>query len=82
MGQDMYRDNARPEYQSQLPLEGIDGNAFSIAAQVMKGLRLAGAPKEYRDQVQRELFAGDYDHLLTVAILYTDADYLMEDDNR
>lgn len=61
-----------PEYQSPLPLEGIDGNAFSIMAQVSRGLKQAGAPKKYVADVMEQMMESDYDHLLQIAIRYTE----------
>lgn len=65
-------DRTEPEYKSTLPLVGIDGNAFSVIAQVRRGLKAAGAPPEYIAKVQNEMMDGDYDHLLAVAIRYTE----------
>lgn len=62
-----------PTYRSSLPLVGIDGNAFSIIATVVRGLKRAGAPPEYVADVQQQMMSGDYDHLLQVAIMYTEA---------
>lgn len=60
-----------PEYRSSLPLVGINGNAFAVMAQVQKGLRQAGAPREYIAKAMNEMMDSDYDHLLSVAVRYT-----------
>lgn len=60
-----------PEFLSDLPLVGIDGNAYSIMAQVRKGLLAAGASMKYVGDVIVEMQSGDYDNLLRVAVRYT-----------
>ncbi len=60
-----------PEYLSEERLVGIDGNAYSIMGVVQRGLRRAGAPRDYIAKVMNEMQAGDYDNLLAVASRYT-----------
>lgn len=64
-------DEAPLDYKSALPLVGIDGNAFSIIGTVARGLRAAGAPKEYIDAFQAEAMSGDYDHVIQTAMRYS-----------
>jgi len=66
------RETPKDEYKSSLPLVGIDGNAYSIMATVARGLRRAGAPKEYVDDVMAQMQSDDYDHLLRVAMRYSE----------
>lgn len=42
-------------------------NAFAALGAVDRALRKAGRSAWFRDQVQAEMMAGDYDHLLDVA---------------
>jgi hypothetical protein len=67
------------EYKSDLPLVGIDGNAYSVMATIDRGLRQAGAPPEYRKRVITDMMSGDYEHLLNVAINHTTDDALGRD---
>lgn len=60
-----------PEYMSDEPLVGEDGNAFAIIARVRRGLQKDGAPPEYVSFVHEEMTEGDYDHLLAVALRYS-----------
>lgn len=62
---------SEPEYLSEERLVGIDGNAYSIMGVVQRGLRKAGAPRDYIARVMNEMQAGDYDNLLAVASRYT-----------
>lgn len=61
----------RPEFLSDLPLVGFDGNAFAVIGRVSQGLRRAGAPDEYVRAVVADMMSGDYDHLLAVAVRYS-----------
>jgi hypothetical protein len=58
----------RPEVQ----LVGEDGNAFMIIGRVTKALRKAGNPKEVIDSFTSQATAGDYTHLLAVAMEFAD----------
>lgn len=53
------------------PLVGEDGNAFAVLARVSKALRDSGQPEAAKEFVERAT-AGDYDHLLTVALEYVE----------
>ena len=53
---------------AEFNLEGEDGNAFAIMGRVRRGLRKARWPREDTDQVLREMQAGDYNHLLSIAV--------------
>jgi len=64
------------QYLSREPLVGVDGNAYAIMGTVQRGLRRAGAPKEYIAKAMNEMMAGDYDNLLAVAVRYTDDECL------
>ena len=52
----------------EVVLEGEDGNAFAIMGRVKRSLNEARWPREDVQQVLNEMRAGDYDHLLTVAV--------------
>jgi len=60
-----------PRVKSKLPLVGIDGNAFGVIGTVSRGLRAAGATHDEVKAFQAEAMAGDYDHLLTVAMKWS-----------
>lgn len=62
------------EFKSKLPLIGTDGNAYALMGQVTRGLKQAGAPKEYVDKFLQEAMSGDYYNLLRVCAKYTDDD--------
>jgi len=49
-------------------LLGRDGNAFAIIGLCRKAARKAGWTQEQVEQVLGEMMAGDYDHLLQVAM--------------
>lgn len=51
-------------------LVGVDGNAFAIMGSVDRALRRAGNSKEVRDLYREQATSGDYDHLLSVSMLY------------
>lgn len=61
-----------PDEKPVVKLVGEDGNAFVIMGKVRKALKNAGADKEYLDKYLDESMAGDYDHLLSVAMEYAD----------
>lgn len=64
----------QPQYQSDICLVGVDGNAYAIMGTVQRGLIRAGAPKEYIAKVINDMQSSDYDHLLAVAVRYTKND--------
>ena len=47
-----------------IPLEGEDGNAFSILGRVSRIAKQEGISKEEIQQFMDEAMSGDYDHLL------------------
>ncbi len=49
-------------------LTGTDGNAFAIMAKCRGAARKAGMEKADIDAILKEMTAGDYDHLLAVAM--------------
>jgi hypothetical protein len=57
-----------PKYQVEVQLSGNDGNAFAIMGAVKKALKGAGASSEELSEYLAESMAGDYDHLLRVAM--------------
>lgn len=59
-------------------LVGIDGNAGVIMGTVARALRKAGNSTEIVDGFYTQAMSGDYDHLLRVAMAYTDYDLRME----
>jgi len=58
---------------ASVALVGGDGNAFAIIGRVSRGLKKAGNPPEVVDAFEAQAMAGDYDHLLRVALAFTDA---------
>lgn len=56
----------------KLDLLGMDGNAGVIIGAVRRSLRKAGNSREDIDAVMNKMMAGDYDHLLQVALAVTD----------
>ncbi len=56
----------------QKSLIGIEGNVFVVLGTVRKGLKKAGATSEQLDAFQTQATADDYDHLLMVAMAFTD----------
>ena len=57
--------------EADLELVGLDGNAMSIIGNVARALKEAGNSREVIDWYRRESMAGDYDHLLRVAMVAT-----------
>jgi hypothetical protein len=51
-------------------LVGVDGNAYSVMAEVSRILKRAGASREYVDAYTAEATSGDYDHLLATSIAF------------
>jgi hypothetical protein len=49
-------------------LVGLDGNAFSIIGRFQRAARRAGMSREDIAEVRDEMMAGDYNHLLMVAM--------------
>ncbi|MCK5019237.1 MAG: hypothetical protein KAS32_19415 [Candidatus Peribacteraceae bacterium] len=56
----------------KVQLAGLDGNAYSIMGRVVKALRRNGHTKEEISQYKEESMNGDYDHLLRVALKWTE----------
>jgi hypothetical protein len=61
-----------PQVPPQVPLVGMDGNAFNIIGKTVKAFKKAGADKEYIDKYMEEAMSGDYDHLLGVTMEYVE----------
>ncbi|RZB34871.1 MAG: hypothetical protein SRB1_00639 [Desulfobacteraceae bacterium Eth-SRB1] len=61
-----------PDERPVVKLVGEDGNAFAVMGKVRKALRKAGADQEYIDSFIDKSMAGDYNHLLGVAMEYAD----------
>jgi hypothetical protein len=55
----------------EVELVGIDGNAFSVMGEVIRGLRSAGNDASVIESYQNDAMSGDYNHLLTVSMAYT-----------
>jgi hypothetical protein len=55
-------------------LVGEDGNAFAIMSRVQKALKRRGNEQSVIDSYTEQSMAGDYDHLLRVALAFTDQD--------
>ena len=51
-----------------LQLVGTDGNAFAIIGKALRAAKEAGWSKTEVDELQAEMTAGDYDHLLGVCM--------------
>jgi hypothetical protein len=62
-----------PKYPDiHVKLSMSDGNAYSIIANVRKGMRLAGLSNDEQDAFSKEATSGDYDHLLQTAMRWVD----------
>lgn len=55
---------------AEVQLVGLDGNAFSILARVMKALRQAGATADEVNEYHKQATSGDYDNLLRVTMTW------------
>jgi hypothetical protein len=55
-------------------LLGRDGNAGAIMATVARALRKAGNSREVIDSYREQSMAGDYDHLLRVAMEFAEVE--------
>jgi len=55
---------------AEIELVGTDGNAGSIMGKITGALKRADNPTWMIDLFRREAMAGDYDHLLRVAMVY------------
>lgn len=53
-----------------IELVGIDSNAFSIMGAMSPALKRAGNAPWMIDLYRKESMAGDYDHLIRVAMVY------------
>ncbi len=60
-----------PKTQIKVKLIGEDGNAFNVLGKTIKALKKAGY-EDLSRQYEQEATAGDYDHLLRVAMEYVD----------
>jgi len=70
-----YEAKARARLEGPKPvvrLVGEDGNAFAIMARCRRAALAAGWPRERVDAALDEMRAGDYDHLLQVAMKHFD----------
>ena len=65
---------------AEFDLVGQDGNAYAIMSRVKRGLLNARWPREDTDIVIKEMMAGDYDHLLQVAVSVQDGDWWEDGD--
>lgn len=65
----------------QVTLVGEDGNAFAIMGRVKRALEREGNPKRVIDSYLKQARAGDYDHLLRVALAFTEHDAEEDDDD-
>jgi len=58
-----------PRYPAiEVQLTGNDGNAFAIMGAVKAALKQNQVPQDEIDQYLNDSMAGDYDHLLQVAV--------------
>ena len=55
-----------------MSLVGLDGNAFSLMGAFSREARKQGWTKEEIDAVMNECMSGDYNHLLSTLMDYTD----------
>ena len=53
-----------------VPLEGEDGNAFSIIGRVGVALKQAGVPREEIEEFRTVITSGAYNHLLPPVMAY------------
>lgn len=63
-------DDLRPTVE----LEGHDGNAGAIMGRVARALRAAGNPPSVIASYREQSMAGDYDHLLRVAMTFAEVE--------
>ena len=70
--------NLRMKPRSTKTLVGIDGNAFSIIAHMQRNLRRVNWSKEDLDLLMKEMKSGDYQHVIAVAVEFTDGAVIME----
>lgn len=64
---------SKPKYpEIYVDLIGGDGNAFAVMGAVSKALKRAGVEADVIDEYRAESMAGDYDHLLRVAMAWVD----------
>lgn len=48
-------------------LVGVDGNAFSVMAYVLRAMREQGFSKHEQEDYRSDAMSGDYNHLLCVS---------------
>jgi len=60
------------KFDVEVQLSGQDGNAFAILGRVTQALKRVGATPEECNQFYAEATAGDYDHLLGVAMQWVE----------
>ena len=56
----------------EMDLVGLDGNAFVLMGAFSRNAKKQGWTKDEIDQVINECKSGDYDHLLSTLITYTE----------
>lgn len=62
-----------PKYPNiEVQLTGGDGNAFFIIGRCLQAMRCAGVPQPERDEFQKQVTSGDYEHLLSTCIEWFD----------
>ena len=58
----------------EVKLIGEDGNAFSIMGRCHRAAKDAGWTEDKWKEIQNEMMAGDYDHLLYTAMNHFEVD--------
>lgn len=53
---------------------GEDGNALSIIGRCLREMRRAGCTQEQRDEFQKEVVSGDYNHVLMTVMKFFNID--------
>ena len=62
-----------PKYpEIEVPLSGVDGNAFVIIGVVQRAMRKADVKPEEIAAFREEAMAGNYDHLLATCMRWVD----------
>ena len=55
-----------PQAKNSIDLTGSQGNAFALIGQARTFCRNLGWSKEKRTEIEEEMMAGDYEHLIAV----------------
>ena len=63
-----------------VPLEGEDGNAFSIIGRVGVALKRAGVPRGEIEEFRTVVTSGDYNYLLQTVMAYVNVGNPEEDE--